>query len=885
MTSCTECARGTYTHNTGQTGCAACAANAYSTPATGSTGCQTCAQDEHVYEFYEWGLTFTCTSPTHDSLCNTSQVCIDTGYDPIAATNGELLERLQQTFAWVDSLSYQSVDLMSFEGHASTRLSTFSASGQDWTGTMSPELTIFWKYVDASGQVTSKFPMVLIPPPNFVYWGFRQPTEVPAFLAHRVSTTSNGQCIPGNQFNDLSPSADIVAHVQLQPLTGVPHTCRACEANETVLPYQRWDRTKHQRPCECTLCQHPQQQILGTLCAQGINAACSACKPGEYLVQRNNSLCAECPAGTHRNASTPVHACQDVFAEDCASDAPMCTPCGAGSYAEPGSANCTPCAPGSFSQASSPACTACPVDTYANTSGATGCLPCVAYAYTPQPGHVACRPCVYTDAGSAPSGVLDMRASVPVPLVHRAQPAARVRAAASPDGRCWALVFEDLDTLTGVRRANVHVLGPALTASSHALPHGAGDVQVAVSNAALYVALANGTVLRAPVSYDCVPGDLSTVNPTQRPGHEFILFAGTQAAFMLHTDNIVQEVDSGQEYAWRLAHGRLPWRVQTFVAADGGEALGAIVRDGVAYTRVGDGLCTSSDGQPLHALETVHANTRADCEDACTQLAPCLAYALSSAECRLYRPGLADAGYIDAAAAHPDSNWSCFRANATTRRVLLHRNATHAQFQRAAENKVAHVLDDWYRGLASTPRNLSHALVYLRGAYLDGAYPRVLRVDTAGTAQAFLLRGCFEPEVRTLRAWAHSLVYTHTRLTLGGYAPFCTTGAFFNATHCVQCPINTFSDSPYATACTPCPAHAPHAHAGSSTVTECFRARGPRAHDAYVDRELGALQKECGTQRGVRAWEYPLIPYSALVERVGAGPQELRALASGYFEL
>ena len=211
---------------------------------------------------------------------------------------------------------------------------------------------------------------------------------------------------------------------------------------------------------------------------------------------------------------------------------------------------------------------------------------------------------------------------------------------------------------------------------------------------------------------------------------------------------------------------------------------------------------------------------------------------------------------------------------------MLHRNATHVRFERTAEDRLAHELDDWYRGLASTPLNLSHALVYL-----GGAYPRVLRVDTAGAAQAFLLRGCFEPEVRDLRAWAHSLPYTHTRLTLGGYVQFCTPGAFFNATHCVQCPINTFSDSHYATACTPCPAHAPHAHAGSSAATDCFRARGPRAHDAYVDRELQALQRDYGTQRGVRAWEYPLIPRSRLHELDGVKPRDLRALVGEYIEV
>ena len=884
MASCTQCALGTYTADTGQTNCTACPTDGYSRPLTGATACRKCAPDKHVYEFYEWTLAFTCNSST-DDLCTTSKDCVDATHDPIATTNGQLLHALEQRFTWVDFSSYQSVDSVPLANYAHTHLFTFSAFGQDWTGNVTPELTIMYTYEDASGQVIGRFPMVLIPPSNFVQAGFRQSMQIPAFLAHRVTTTSNGQCIPGSQFNNLHPSADIVAHVQLKPLTGAPHTCSACEANEDVLPYALWDRTKHQRPCVCTLCQYPQQHIVGTLCAQGIQAACSACAPGEYLVQRNSLLCAQCPAGTHRNASTPVHACRDVFVEDCASDAPMCTPCVAGEYADPGSANCTLCAPGSFSQARSPACTVCPVDTYANTSGATGCLSCSAYTYTPQPRHVACRPCVHTDAGSAPAGVLDMRVSTPVRLVHLAQPASRTRAAASPDGRCWALVLEDLNTSTGMRTANVHVLGPALTASSHALPHGAGDVQVAVTNAALYVALANGAVLRAPVSYDCVPGDLSTVNLTQRPGHEFILFVGTQDAFMLYANHTVREVDSGQEYAWPLAHRRLPWRVQTFVTADGGDALGVIVRDSVEYTRVGDGLCSSSDGEPLGALETVHADTRAECEDACTQLAPCLAYALSSAECRLYRPGLADAGFIDAAAAHPDSNWSCFRANATTRRVLLHRNATHAQFQRAAENELAHVLDDWHRGLASTPRNLSHALVYLRGAYRGGAYPRVLRVDTAGTAQAFLLRGCFEPEVRDLRAWAHSLPYTYTRLTLGGYVQSCTLGAFFNATHCVQCPINTFSDSHYATACTPCPTHAPHAHAGSFAATECFRARGPRAHDAYVDRELGALQNEFGTQHGVRAWEYPLIPHNRLEELVGASFHDLRALVGEHLEV
>lgn len=466
-----------------------------------------------------------------------------------------------------------------------------------------------------------------------------------------------------------------------------------------------------------------------------------------------------------------------------------------------------------------------------------------------------------------------MRASARVPLVPRAQPAAGVRAAASPDGRCWALVFEDLDTWTGTRTAHVHVLGPALTASSHALPHGAGDAQVAVTNAALYVALMNGTVLRAPVSYDCVPGHLSTTKHAPRPGLAFVLFNDKKDAFVLYNDSL-HAVDTGHVYAWPLAHRRLPWRVQTFVAADGGDALGVIVRDGVAYTRVGDGLCTSSG-----ALESVHADTRAKCEEACTQLAACQAYAHSGAECRLYT------GPIDAAAADPGAEWSCFRANATTRRVLLHRNATHARFERTAGDTHAGVLDDWYRGLASTPRNLSHALVYLGGVYLGGAYPRVLRVDTAGAAQAFLLRGCFEPEVRELRAWAHSLPYTHTRLTLGGYVQFCTPGAFFNATHCVQCPINTFSDSHYATACTPCPAHAPHAHAGSSAATDCFRARGPRAHDAYVDRELQALQNEYDTQRGVRAWAYPLIPHSALQALDGAGPRDLRALAAEHIEV
>jgi len=508
------------------------------------------------------------------------------------------------------------------------------------------------------------------------------------------------------------------------------------------------------------------------------------------------------------------------------------------------------------------------VDTYVNTSGAIGCLPCAAYAYIPEPGHTTCRPCVRIDADSARPGALDMRASTRVPLVHRARPAARVRAAASPDGRCWALVFEDLDTSTGAHTASVHVLGPALAASSQALPHGAGDVQVAVSNAALYVALANGTVLRAPVSHDCVPGRLGTANLTQRPGHEFVLFAGTRDAFVLYANRIVHAVESGQQYAWPLMHGRLPWRVQTFVAADGGEALGVIVRDGVAYTRVGDGPCISSGVQ-----ETMNASTGEQCQDACTQLAACQAYAHSSAGCRLY------AGPADAAAQDPASKWSCLRANATTRRVMLHRNATHARLERAAGDTHARVLDDWYRGLALTPRNLSHALVYL-----GGAYPRVLRVDTAGAAQAFLLRGCFEPEVFGLYEWAHSLPYTHTRLTLGGYVQSCTPGAFFNATHCVQCPINTFSDSHYATACTPCPAHAPHAHAGSSAAHNCFRARGPRAHDAYVNRELQALQNEYGTQRGVRAWAYPLLPHSALQAHEGEGPRDLRTRAGQFLE-
>lgn len=699
---------------------------------------------------------------------------------------------------------------------------------------------------------------------DFYWWVFSKPDEVTYMhIMLNASTIHRSQTVDAivlNPFGSMCASTQpIPTVVTTLQLSGIPHGCASC-APGNFMVFDSWNSLQTQTPCRSCAhpCDFPQLQITNTSCSPSMPPTCSACVQGKYLPNLNSTLCAACAAGKYRNASTPVHACQHLPTEDCDDTTPPCAEC----------------APGSFAEEASAACTLCAIDTYANTSAASACTLCAEYEYTKQLGSTACSVCVYLDAGSAPPGELDMRASAPVPLVPRAQPAARVRAAASPDGRCWALVFEDVDTLTGARTASVHVLGPALAASSQALPHGAGDVQVAVSNAALYVALANGTVLRAPVSYDCVPGDLSTANLTQQPGHEFVLFAGTQDAFVLHADHIVHAVESEQAYAWPLAHRRLPWRVQTFVAADGGDALGVIVRDGVAYTRVGDGLCTGSSVQ-----ESEHASTRPECEDACSQLAACQAYAHSSAGCRLYT------GPIDAAAADPGSDWSCFRANATTRRVMLHRNATHARFERTAEDRLAHELDDWYRGLALTPRNLSHALVYLGGVYLGGAYPRVLRVDTAGAAQVFLLRGCFEPEVRELRAWAHLLPYTHTRLTLGGYVQFCTPGAFFNATHCVQCPIDTFSDSHYATACTPCPARAPHAHAGSSAATDCFRARGPRAHDAYVDRELQALENEYDTQRGVRAWAYPLIPHSALQALDGAGPRDLRALAGEHIEV
>jgi len=344
MTSCTECVRGKYASEKAQTQCLDCASNAFSTPTVRGTSCQTCAGNEHPYEYYDWKITFTCTSNTHQYLCTTGDECVDANYDPIASTNGELLEALQQTFTWryVDegAEGYVSVNRVPLEGFDAVHLFTSLNYRENsaWTAGPAYELSIEYYYKDGS-RWQNRMPMVLIPFEGFSSKGFQNSTQIAAFFA---TYTSNGQCIPGSQFIDLYPAVDIVAQIDIQPLTGIPHTCRACEQNEyTLFPaplYDGWDHTTQQRPCEaCKGCPFPQQLIENTCPGDDgtSDGTCSACQAGYYLIDESDESCeTECAAGSYRGPMDDVYSCTQCPAfthgTDCCNpteDSAACTVC------------------------------------------------------------------------------------------------------------------------------------------------------------------------------------------------------------------------------------------------------------------------------------------------------------------------------------------------------------------------------------------------------------------------------------------------------------------------------------------------------------------------------------------------------------------------------
>lgn len=121
----------------------------------------------------------------------------------------------------------------------------------------------------------------------------------------------------------------------------------------------------------CNSCDHTEGFVSKTG-----SETCSYCGPGLYADVISQS-CEMCEVGKFSiGGKNNCEDCQLGFISNAVDGAGYCTPCPAGSYANPAQTECLPCAPGFISGIASTECTACEKGKFAEGYGNTGCTFC-----------------------------------------------------------------------------------------------------------------------------------------------------------------------------------------------------------------------------------------------------------------------------------------------------------------------------------------------------------------------------------------------------------------------------------------------------------------------------------------------------------------------------
>ena len=476
---CTECAAGTYQQDAGQSACAECGLvpgeayrNAFTMPYVGGVSCVECLRTRYAFEYTEFNISFPSNFGAGDSTCIdfrnpylTGVTDYETFFELLASSTYTMYTNHSYT-NFENDIVFRSTKMFQWENTAQPNQYILLVSPKTIPNVYAynGKAIITWRFMSSETFTDMRF----------VLTGYIFETECDLVnethcaanilqLAHAqglfLIDDSDYACGAYIEDNFLKFVDFTITTLPPTNLTGIPRTCKYCEHGEYVNK-TGWKATAIQPPCQAcsqNSCPLPQQRIPSNACSPTTQVTCSSCNTGEYLVSRNDSLCAACAAGTYRNASTPVHACHNVSDAHCDNDTPPCTQC----------------PPGSFSGAGSSACTACPADTYVNTSGAAACTPCVRQDtgkwYTQSTGFTACLPCALAPGGEADAPALTPRPSPVVPLFNTGpSPLARApRAKISPDQRCLAVLLDD-EQIQGARwQARVLVLGARSGARSH----------------------------------------------------------------------------------------------------------------------------------------------------------------------------------------------------------------------------------------------------------------------------------------------------------------------------------------------------------------------------------------------------------------------------------
>ena len=122
----------------------------------------------------------------------------------------------------------------------------------------------------------------------------------------------------------------------------------------------------------CTSCPDGGHSLPGS-------SACEKCSTGTYYNKPANT-CESCPLGkftaTGESDINNCKTCDPGFISNNPDGAGFCSPCPAGSYANPSQTACLPCSPGFLSGIAATHCDACEIGKFAPGSNNTGCLFC-----------------------------------------------------------------------------------------------------------------------------------------------------------------------------------------------------------------------------------------------------------------------------------------------------------------------------------------------------------------------------------------------------------------------------------------------------------------------------------------------------------------------------